>query len=736
MYILNADTVALGMILSAQYYRPPFPEGRHWIDDMKAIRQAGLNAVYLWACWGWIEPEPGRFRFEDYDALIEAADAAGLGVVINTVAEIQPFWIHREIPGSELVDHRGRRVESELRVECNVGLTPGGCTDNPEVREAMGRFLSELGSRYSTAPNVIAWDLWNETRWARQAGGYVCMCDHSQRAYTGWLEDRHGSLAGLSSAWRRRYGDWRDVRPASMPGTPYTDQMEFLRFLTWRASDHMAFRHARLREVVPDHHLLVAHGASPASLNVPIDDHEQALSRGNDSDFVEILDGYGASVFPVWFNLSNVDFGARVEASRSAAGEKIFWVGELQGGSGRGAMEVRDPVPGDLQQRWLWSMIGRGAKTINLWCWRDEVFGRESSGFGIIGNDGHAEERVEALAKTGEVIDRHRDLFDSYAPDSASVAVIFEPRTYQLDWAQHGNGSQHATPSTHSYLKALEACQVPYDVIEARDFGRLADYRLVIMPFPLVVDPALGSALVDWVSEGGMLLVESELDAYDELGFYREPGERPFGEALGIQSRGRRTIVPPSPTPAWVPSFMETTQPEIDPLGFECRVGSWNGTLRTAMWLEELGREGVSVLAEGPDGPVLVSRAIGRGRVFALGAFAGLAHARQRVPDFEAFVGVLVEEAGARPDLECEERDGEKVQWRTGLAGEGRLLFVINHGDAPALRFTATAQPFPAEAEDLRTGAAVPVRNSGGRTEMTIDVPPRGATVVRWRSPA
>jgi beta-galactosidase len=724
------------MILATQYYRPPFPEKRHWASDMEAIRDAGLDAVYLWACWGWIEPEPGRFRFEDYDELIGAAAEAGVKVIVNTIGEIQPFWIHREIPGSELVDDTGRAVASGLRVECNVGVTPGGCTDNPAVREAMGRFLREVGTRYAGAENVIAWDLWNETRWARQAGGYVCMCDHSRQAYHQWLERRYGSLEELSRAWKRRYSNWEDVVPGSKPGTPYTDQMEFQHFLTWRAADHMAFRHRELRAVVPDHHLLVAHGANAASLNVPIDEHEQALSRGNDADFVETLDGYGASVFPVWFNLSNVDFGARVEASRSAARGKIFWVGELQGGSGRGAMEVRDPVRADLQQRWIWSMVGRGAKTINLWCWRDEVFGRESSGFGIVGNDGHAEERVAALARTGDLLRRHREMLDAYGPDRASVGVVFEPRVYQLDWAQHGNASLHATPSMHSYLKALESEQIPYDVIESREVERLNDFRLILMPFPLIVSPELASALVAWVREGGTLLVESEVDAYDEVGFYRPPGERPFAEALGVRSRGRRTIVPAKETPDWVPSFLETIQPEIDPIGFDCRLGEWSGNLRSAMWLEELDAEGASVHAAGVDGPLLISREVGNGRVFALGAFAGLAHSRRRVPDFETFVGRLADEAGARPSLRCEQDDGERVQWRLGRSGEHRLLFVVNDSEGSELTFIADAALWPAATvvEELIGAGATRLEPAGDEVRLTAAVPAGATAMLRWRA--
>ena len=64
--------------LGAQYYRPPFPGDRYWEDDLARMAASGLNTVQLWVLWGWVEPEPGRFVFDDYDRLVELAGRKGL----------------------------------------------------------------------------------------------------------------------------------------------------------------------------------------------------------------------------------------------------------------------------------------------------------------------------------------------------------------------------------------------------------------------------------------------------------------------------------------------------------------------------------------------------------------------------------------------------------------------------------------------------------------------------------
>ena len=70
----------------------------------------------------------------------------------------------------------------------------------------------------------------------------------------------------------------------------------------------------------------------------------------------------------------------RIDMVRSAAGKKKLWLSELQGGRAAIGFEIFGKVRASQQQRWLWNGLASGADTLLIWCWRDEVFGRESSG--------------------------------------------------------------------------------------------------------------------------------------------------------------------------------------------------------------------------------------------------------------------------------------------------------------------------------------------------------------------
>lgn len=75
----------------------------------------------------------------------------------------------------------------------------------------------------------------------------------------------------------------------------------------------------------------------------------------------------------------------------------------------------------------MWNGLASGADTILFWCWRDEVFGCESGGYGLIGLDGLAEERLAGMRMTSGVIDKYQDMLAAYQPSAARIGVWFIP---------------------------------------------------------------------------------------------------------------------------------------------------------------------------------------------------------------------------------------------------------------------------------------------------------------------
>lgn len=706
------------MFLCTQYYRPPFPPRQYWADDLARMADSGLHAVQLWCLWSWIESEPGVYNYDDYDELFDLADRNGLKVVLSSIAEIHPFWIHRVVPDSAMINHLGAKVCSGPRNEVNVGITPGGCFDNPRVEELMRNFLADLAARYAGAGNLLAWDIWNETRWNVHSEGYVCYCEHSLRAFREWLDRRHGGLDGLNRAWMRRYDSWEDVVPGKAFARPYTDQMEFTRWLMERASAHLAMRYDAIRTADPNpDHLISAHCAAP-SIQAGGVGNEQALCRGNDWHHADVVEGYGCSHFPFkGTGFDDAGFGVRVEEVRSANRGKVTWVSELQGGSARNSLTCAfRSVPAGPQQRWVASGMARGAKAVIFWCWRDEVFGIESSGFGLAGWDGLAEERLAAMKNTGAFISEHQELLDAYQPEAAKVGVFFAPDNHLLGYADSGKATD-STSSVASCAVALERLGLPYDFVEADHIESLESLSVLIMPYCMVLPDKAREAILAFLRRGGRVYCEAETDAFSPLGFYRYPDERPFMQAIGVQDLGRREL----PEDATLTALL----------------GEERVWLRPNLMFTPLHAPDADVLAtDSQDQPMLVRQQVGEGAAYVCGSFVSMGCLNDRCKGFETLLDHLCRDAGVEIDFEVR-FDGARaddVIVRTGLAGEKkRLLWLINTGTRKQVVVHDQAGKLTSDAvENLATGESLNVAGEAGSRSIELTLPDGGWSVLAW----
>ena len=186
--------------------------------------------------------------------------------------------------------------------------------------------------------------------------------------------------------------------------------------------------------------------------------------------------------------------------------------------------------------------------------------------------------------------------------------------------------------------------------------------KVLFMPWPLIVRTELVKHLLEFVEKGGTIVVEAELDSFDQLGFYRYPGtDRSFAHSLGLSDKGRR---------------------ELKNTSLKADVERGEFTLKIRDFFTPLEVKKGDVLAKDTEGNALLVRIpLGKGVVYAFGSFLGIAYEEKPYPDFERFVRVIVESSRAMPAIrvESEEKKGT-FQWRSGISQDKRLLFVLNAG--------------------------------------------------------
>ncbi len=715
------------MNLGVQYYRPPFPVQKHWSEDLKRIRDSGIDTLQLWVTWAWVESKPGVYQFSDYDRLVDMAHGVGLEVLLSTIAELQPHWIHDAVPGSEMIDNHGRAIVSSLREESNFGLTPGGCTEHPEVWKRMAAFLTEVVVRYRSAPHLAGWDAWNELRWHEQSDALVCFCPHCLREFRSWLDQRHGGLEGLNHAWRRRYGKWEEVMPGKLHWRPFTEMMAWQRFITWKANRHGKRRYDLIKALDPRRAVTV-HAGDPAPVTCGRAD-AYAIDRGNDWHYADDLDGVGCSSFPKLFGMDDTAFTTRVEFVRSAAAQagKKLWLSEVQGGRGSLGFQPTAVVTAAEQQRWVWRGLAAGADKLLFWCWRDEVFGRESAGFGLAGADGHADARLVAMARTGELLRRHRALFADYEPDTPRVGVLFSPASYYLHWSLEGRAD---TPrqALEGYCRALVQLSIPHTVVEEEHLAALDSLQVLFLPRLIVAGEALEAALAAFVRRGGTLVCEAECGAFSPEGFYRPPEER-FLSARGVlpgREVGRRDLPVGGVFTFSLPDLPDRRELAPTALTATQWLSPWAGFPETGL-----------VLARHEDGVLVGETESGEGRVIYCGAYLGDANFHRTSPGFADFIrwccrdlpppGVRILAGGrdARPEG-C-------AYLRTGTAGGQRLAFVFLPPGETGGRVSLAADLAATEVVELVSGRRFPgAKTRAHGHEVAFETGPDGVALFAF----
>lgn len=641
------------ILLGTQYYRPPFPEQSYWEDDIARIADSGLNTLQLWVVWAWVEAKSGVFNFDDYDKLLSLADKYGLKVVLSTIAEIHPYWIHREVKGSEMVDNMGNTVISSNRVECHYGLTPGGCFDHAGVWDRMAVFLETVVKRYRSESHLAGWDAWNELRWNVHADGLVCYCEHTQQEFRKWLDQKYGGLDGLNRFWKRRYQEWDEVRPGKLPRrSPYTEMMAYCAFISERSNQHAVNRYNLIKNLDQSRPVTV-HGAKPSQHHFGEYPMNMPLDRGNDWDFAEAIDGIGTSSFPVWQNEDDIDFAARLDCSASAAGKKSIWLSELQGGRAALGFDTEETVTAEQQQRWIWAGLSRSADAILLWCWRDEVFGFESAGFGMAGADGLAKARLQAMKKTGRIIKEHGALLKNFVPEAAEVGIFFSPWSYYMHWVEEQNGKT-AYSAIQQYQRALVKNNIPHLMVEEGHLENLNELKILFMPRTIIVDEATAHKLEEFVETGGTIVCESECGAFDSAGLYRYPEERFLARLTGVAEIGRRNI-------------------QEDRIAVE--LPGERVQLSVRQWLTPTPKAvNAEVLAECEEGVLIQRVPCAKGSVVLCGSYFG-DEERENELEFETFIKRLTQDSGVQPNISTETPN---TLLRFGHSGTTELIFVIS----------------------------------------------------------
>jgi beta-galactosidase len=697
-----------------------------WRKDVRQIRALGFNTIRAWVDWASAEPEPGKFDFSTIETLADLAAEEGLRLVVQVYMDSAPDWVGVKYPDSHFVSISGEVMPSES--------APGFCFDHPGVREEMLRFFGRVAEAMKNKPAFLGWDLWSEPHvinWAYATwspSAEYCYCPHTTARFREWLRSKYGTLDALNASWYRRFGDWKEVRPNRL-GTilSYTDFIDWRMFLRHKLAEDLNARFTAVKRVLPNK-VATSHAASPNLFTSP----RAGDGSPDDLKMTEAADYFGTSFYPKHSAPVGRDpawRGALLDFAKSTgyARRDGFWVGELQSGFGTIALNISAVVTPEDEANWIWSAVSRGAKAINVYAYYPMSSGYESGGFGLIELDGTITPRARTAGAVSATVDRNQELFLNARPQRAEVAIVFNPLAAMVGGRRPlwGGGPQSELESIerNSMLgpyRALFPSNVPIDFIHVDQIanGEASRYKLIYLPYPLMLSKPVTAALIEWVKGGGMLVTEARAAWNDERGYATEVIP---GSGLADVCSCREQSVQNTPT--------GKTAMTVSIDGFP---GLKKGeVLRGAVYEEVLlpqSERGTVVAKWASGAPAMISSTYGKGKMLTIGTFFGSAYERDRDPALASFFnGLLGWAAIARPVR----ADGVEV--RILESGRDRVALVFNHGEAAAEPEIRIENIGKATARDLMTGAAVDLTRDGEAVTLRPRLGPNGSLAVHIR---
>ena len=610
-----------GRILFGGDYNPEQWPEETWTEDVRLMRDAGVNSVTLGVfSWARLEPRPGEREFGWLDRLMDLMHAGGIGVVLATPTSSPPPWLGRLHPETLPRDEDGRTEWWGGRQHFSHS--------SAAYRRYAAAITEDLAARYGGHPALTMWHINNE----------YCTYDWGDEAaarFRRWLQQKYGTLDALNSAWgtafwSQGYGDWAEVLPPrhahylKNPG----QVLDFKRF----TSDMLLECYIAERDIVRRH--------TPS--HIPVTTNFMPLWAGQDAwRWAAEEDVVSVDIYPDPRDPFGAQHGALVQDMTRSQARGPWMLMEQAAGpvNWRGA---NHPKPRGLNRLWSLQAVARGADAVCYFQWRQSRQGAEKFHSGMVSHAGPQGRTYQEVRQLGAELARiGEEVTGSHS--SSDIAVLH-------DWHSWWAGTHEGRLSTQvDYTEVLTTWhRALWQAHLTTDFAHpehdLTAYRLVVAPQLYALTDTAVDNLLAYVRGGGTLVCGFLTGVADEDDRVRPGGMDPrLRELFGIRTLHE-----------WWPLDADETA-ETD--GF-----------RGTLWSEEIETaEDASVEARYKGGELDGLPAVLR---------KGRAWYVSTLPEPHALRVLLARiaaDAGARPVL-------EGLPDRVEAVRRGDLLFVLNHG--------------------------------------------------------
>ncbi|MEN8651933.1 beta-galactosidase [Streptomyces sp. 21So2-11] len=608
-----------GRILFGGDYNPEQWPEEVWPDDVRLMKQAGVNSVTLGVfSWAKLEPRPGAREFGWLDRLMDLMHENGIGVVLATPTASPPPWMGKLHPETLPIDEDGRTVWWGSRQQFSHSSVV--------YRQYAAAITEDLAARYGSHPALTMWHINNEYcthDWGEEAA----------RAFRTWLRARYMSTDALNEAWgtafwSQRYDSWDEIIPPR--------RAQYLKNPT-QVLDFKRFTSAALMECyLAERDIVVRH-----TPRIPVTTNFMPLWTGQDAwQWSRHEDIVSVDIYPDPKDPLAGQYNAMIgDMTRSQA--RGPWMLMEQAAGPVNFRGVNHPKPRGLNRLLSLQSVAHGADAVCYFQWRQSRQGAEKFHSGMVSHAGEHGRTYQEIKQLGAEL-------ALLAPEVGGTQVSSQVAILH-DWESWWADQQDGRPSTgveypeivRAWHRALWEAKIPAGF--AHPEHDLDSYALVLIPHLYLLTDSAIDALVAYVRDGGTVVCGFHTGVADRDDRIRDGGmDARLRELFGI-----RTIH------EWWPLDAGET--------VDC------GAFRGLLWSEEIEASETAETLAGYKGGELdgLPAVLRKGRARYLSTLPE--------PDaLRAIISGVARDAGVRPSLENLPEAVEAVH-------RGDLLFLLNH---------------------------------------------------------
>ncbi len=505
------------------YYYPEHWDKSEWERDIKNISEIGFEFIHI-AEFAWIdmEPQEGAYTFEWLDTVIDLAAKYRLKVILGTPTAISPVWMGIKYPEIYLMGPDYQRAEHGTRAQQSLS--------NPVWRDFAKEIITKMAERYGNNPNVMGWQLDNEPEAKEDYS------PSSQEAFRTWLKNKYKNIDALNTAWGTEfwsqvYNDFNQIKIHNADhvgwwGTNPHALLDFKRYMADTQAEFLDYQASILRPLISKKQFITTNYTATTPNADP-----RRTEKLDFNSFTSYLNKGYSNIGDKGFRLGDpkeLSFALNFFKTKN----DIAGVMELQPGPTNWGNVNPLLQPGALRM-WLYHCFAENMSFACSYRYRQINYGSEQYHSAITTLDG------VTLAQGGKdykrAIEEMKQLRKAYNPNEKMPKEIEARKTallwnYDNAWSmgRQGQTSQWNTLQFfQKYLEIVKSFGSPTDIVNEND--DLNDYKVVIAPAFELVDDATIAKWMDYVKQGGNLVLTVRTGVKDKNGHLYQSG---WGEKI------------------------------------------------------------------------------------------------------------------------------------------------------------------------------------------------------------